>query len=149
MSRERYSYAYKLVNYNGYLRTLESLFVPHTSVHKYKVGEWTRARTGGLLVFKSLKDARQFVYGNSQGLRNHIGHTRLYRVACKTPIKLPCARFSCAEPCAFMPSWLKALWNNKCKKWRAIETILGWPVGTIAYKEVRLIREVKCKFDLS
>lgn len=150
--RERYSYAYKLVRFNSCTKAFESLFVPRKAVHSYAVGKWTGARFGGLLVFKSAKDVRKFVHDNSLSLVNDYkaGRLKLLRVACRKRIELPCARISCSSTIAFdSPAWLEALWGNKVRKWYSVDTIDGWPKGTSAYKEVRPIREVKCKFDLS
>jgi hypothetical protein len=150
--RERLDYAYKLVLLNSGTKALESLFVPYGAVHSYAIGKWTRARFGGLLVFKSMKDVRTFVCDNSICLLSRsykVSRLKLFRVACKNPIELPCARFSCSQTVAFdSPAWLKALWGNKVRRWSSVDTLDGWPKGTSAYKEVRPIREVKCKFDL-
>ncbi len=112
----------------------------HTSVysnfkHTYKVKRWTTGIAGtGLLCYKKLHDATRF--------NNILACGEVWEVEVRGKIKLPLYRIDIANLRYEYFDRLKDLWHNKPRLIDQFPYIRGWPQGTVAYKEVKLIRRV-------
>lgn len=102
---------------------------------EYKVGEWTVSTIGGLLVFFSKEAAI--------GFRNYYVRstpTKIFEVEASGVVTLP--KYGCGGfhwP-AVSIDYIERLWSGgSLAEWDAP---LAWPSGTLAFKKVKLIKEV-------
>jgi len=99
----------------------------------YRLNKITTAKIGGLLVFDKVECAYK-------GCINFEKKRTVFEVKCEGLIKLG----SCLN---IWYSWTEP---DMIKAWNAsIVTGLVWPVGTLAFKQVKLIREVTRSEDIN
>jgi hypothetical protein len=109
---------------------------------EYVPGQWTTAPVGGLLVFRSEKDARRWV--RECGAEYAF---QIWLADCEDLVRLPA--IGVGSP------WVKQIaeyvWTNgdvppdRDSAWQKYGPILelDWPAGTLAFRKVKLI----CKCD--
>jgi hypothetical protein len=116
---------------------------------EYVPGQWATAPVGGLLVFRSEKDARRWVRECCAGAEYMI---QVWLADCEDPVPLP--RIALGYP------WIKKIAEHVWSKGALPERIEGWvrygpildadwPAGTLAFRKVKLIckceKEEACK----
>lgn len=96
---------------------------------EYRKGRWTTAKIGGLLVFRTFKDA--YCYGRCIG-------DAIYRCECKERTLLPKDSLNL---CDISVLRTRALWQGVEGMSRYI--LDSWPQGTQAFRKVKLLEEVE------
>lgn len=106
----------------------------HGPVVDYRIGEWTKAPVGGLLVFGTLEGANAWRNGSSQ---------KVFLASASLPVEMPeyAASFIFHENGKDI-RYLKSLWKGNPEKLMEHDYLMPWPPGTLAFKRVRLIEEV-------
>ena len=110
-----------------------AVIVQRILARNYKIGETTTAPVGGLLCFKTLKDAILW--------KEECGYSLIIFKA-QSETKVPLGNnFYTTDSKIFLNKaslrLFKKLWRI-----RSISTF-GWPKGTVAYKKVTLLKEYK------
>lgn len=125
--------AYKVVRRDG--DKLRSLFHP---TFEYKVGEWVEAPAGGLLTLFPLFRAEEYMT-----VEQCEGMT-LFTAEVEQEVDLPRLRME-IEDLREYPELVAAIWARKFEELpMSTEDLTGWwPRGTVAYRKVKLIEEVK------
>jgi hypothetical protein len=100
----------------------------------YPVGEWVDAKAGGLLVFADPLDAKYFALDSSNEFP-----TAVYRVVVEGRMRLPRQRLL-SHSIEFAPQ----LWAGEKL---TVPRAYGWPVGTRAFRRVKLLYPVDGQGD--
>lgn len=113
---------YKIV-YKTDDKRLSSLFAPPPYSVNYHVGEWATAPVGGLLAFKTLKQAKAYRFGERK---------EIWAASAEEPVPLP--RWAATSSLVYRQCWAD----------EALEPVFRqiWPDGTVAYRRIRLNRLV-------
>jgi hypothetical protein len=107
----------------------------------YQVGEWATAPIGGLLAFDTLERARLFLEGRS--------YWHIFEAEAEDPVDLP---HLCLLPfllnraeyvCAVWTIPEKELLRKQEEHAVPIAGLSVWPSGTLAFKRVKLLEEIR------
>ena len=107
---------------------------------RYHPQAWTKASTGGLLVFDNLKAATGF-----HTLNNWRGDLELWEAQCRWPVKLPAVADARLTSPRCLPQTEKVRRYWRVKRLARDEQHWGtpWPEHTVACKAVKLLRRIK------
>ena len=112
---------------------LLSAIVHHTRYFskRYIPGTWTKAKIGGLLVFKTLEQARRMADDEN-------GIFQIWTCAGKYPVKLPKFRlWNCRR---FSLKYLEKTWGaGLCM---LLDDYHTWPKGSVSFRQVKLLEKV-------
>ncbi len=111
--------------------TLHSMWAMGKLDVKYTPDKSTKAPIGGLLVFKSLRDA--MLYSRTEGHHNEV-----WKVEVRDRVRLPKLRVNIFS--LTLNKKIKTVWSyGKLLN----ELTSTWPGGTQAFKQVKLLERVK------
>jgi hypothetical protein len=112
---------------------------------EYIPGQWTVAPVGGLLVFRSQKDARRWI--RKCGSANAF---QIWLADCEDPVSLPAVGLGypwIRRAAEYV--WATGLVPLHTEGWLNYQSYIlysDWPAGTLAFRKVRLIRLIReCK----
>ena len=111
--------------------------LPHLNTI-YRVGKWAKAPVGGLLVFSSLDTAKDF-----RALTGDF----LFVAQARGPVPLPIdrlapyGRYENYQGRKKFFALFRNLWKRGVSRSQYSQKD-GWPTGTVAYREVKLVRRI-------
>lgn len=113
---------------------------------KYNINEWTKATTGGLLVFENLEAAKTFANNHTCACFGRL-YFRIFKCEVEQPVELPPYR---SDSGMWRSDFIAKFWDKNISveglRWDTASSISveisQWPDHTAAFKRVKITEQI-------